>query len=135
MLIQEQYCGTQEEVYRLITSYRKAEDCFVAKVEVPLCPKMFEDELKCALTLFGGEYIGYDDVNKLEVTCLYPLIRLLDTYYAVKPEAAQEAAERMIGILKTVETDDDDFPVCTICEIRETVGEQFEENRDMPEWI
>ena len=135
MLLQTEYCGTAEELFNLIDGYKKAKDSFVAKVEVPLCPQMFEDELKCALDLFGGEYIPYDEVNKLEITCLYPLIRLLDTYYAVQPEAAAEAAERMIDILKKTETDDDDFPVCTIRAVREAVGQDFNEETDMPEWI
>ena len=134
MLLQGEYCDSAEELYNLITRYKNEKDSFVAKVEIPLCPQMFEDELKCALNLFGGDYIPYDEVTKLEITCLFPLIRLLDTYYAVQPEAAKEAAERMIDILKKTETDDDDFPLCTIRTIREAVGEDFTD-RDMPEWI
>ena len=133
MLLQGEYCDTAEDLYNLITRYKNEKDSFVAKVEIPLCPQMFEDELKCALNLFGGDYIPYDEVTKLEITCLYPLIRLLDTYYAVQPEAAKEAAERMIDVLKKTETDDDDFPLCTIRSIREAVGEDFAD-RDMPEW-
>ena len=134
MLLQGEYCDTAEDLYNLITRYKNEKDSFVAKVEIPLCPQMFEDELKCALNLFGGDYIPYDEVTKLEITCLYPQIRLLDTYYAVQPEAAKEAAERMIDVLKKTETDDDDFPLCTIRSIREAVGEDFTD-RDMPEWI
>ena len=134
MLLQGEYYDTTEDLYNLITRYKNEKDSFVAKVEIPLCPQMFEDELKCALNLFGGEYIPYDEVTKLEITCLFPLIRLLDTYYAVQPEAAKEAAERMIDVLKKTETDDDDFPLCTIRSIREAVGENFTD-RDMPEWI
>ena len=134
-MLKVQYCETEEQIYELLKSYRESPDVFVAKVEVPMCPQMFEDELHCALDLFGGEYIDEEDVNKLGMICLYPLIRYLDTYYQVNPAGALNAADRMINILKKTETNDDCFPVDSIREIRETVGQTFDEERDMPEWI
>ena len=134
-MLKVQYCETAEAVYELLKSYKESPNAFVAKVEVPMCPQMFEDELQCALDLFGGDYINEEDVYKFEMTCLYPLIRYLDTYYRVNPAGAAEAADRMIDLLKKTETNDDCFPVYSIREIRETVGQTFDEDRDMPEWI
>ena len=130
-MIQEQYYPREE----LIKKYSSEPDYITYAEIIPLCRKMFVDELECALSQFGGRFISYKAVSPLEVTCLYPLLHDLEAFYGKNPKSAQKAAQDMIDILKKTETDDDMFPINIIQDIRESVGQEYDPARDLPEWI
>ena len=130
-MMQEQYYSREE----LLHKYESEPDFVPYAETIPLCGKMFTDELNCALSQYKGGFVNYQAVTSLEVACLWPLIDRLKAFYERKPDEARNAAQNMIDILKVTETDDDMFPINIIQDIREAVGHKYDETKDLPIWI
>lgn len=74
----------------------------------------------CLRTVAQGEFISYRNITVIELMVAM-LLQKLEIYYCSYPQEARIAANRMIRILQSVDTDDDMFPYGQISAIQSIV--------------
>lgn len=94
----------------------------IVQVPVEIGVDTIPDELECYLRATGKRYWrSYKELPALEIM-VYLLTDKLRAYHVVCPEQARIAGEKMIGILESIDHDDDTFPESQISWIREIIG-------------
>ncbi len=96
------------------------EDAVRVTEEFCLSEQMIVDELSAGIMICGcGEFMSYRDVFRFDGLVLNPVIELLCCLNRAVPERARMAADKIIEILRGIETDDDSFPEPEIAAVRE----------------
>ena len=91
---------------------------------INLCPEFFRDELRAALKIISGNgFISRNTIPALEAFVLNPLLDKLRSYCRMDQEGARMIADEMAVMLKTVQSDDDTFPMTQISLITTCVEE------------
>ena len=114
-----------EKTYYSLSRYfgiGDGEESQIVQVPVRIGVDTIPDELECYLRATGKRYWrSYKELPALEIM-VYLLIDKLRAYHAVCPEQARIAGEKMIGILESIDHDDDTFPESQVSWIRDIIG-------------
>ena len=120
-LIQDYFYETEEQRDIAIVAYEKEGISVDVTDKIVLSPKLFEDELNCGIRSLEQDGMIYSDsISAFGGLVMMRLYDLLELYEKHEHKGAEDAARRMVAILRELESDDDYFPrfeIETICQI------------------